>query len=383
MNRKINWKKLIGQDRVKSTLSSSLESGNLGHAYLFSGEVGSGKFTAALELALAIHCDDENGAPCYECSSCRKIINNSSPDFRYMFPVLLRPEDKKRGEGTELSEEGWRRISEEIIERIDNPYAIQTAGMGNMPVDWIRELNRGMSRGSTSGKTNIAIISDIDTLAASSANAMLKTLEEPPPNTLFILLTSRLNSVLQTIRSRCQTIRFGAIPSEEIEQALALEFNTSQNDENVRSSASASQGYYGKAREIFADSDESKLLMEAANILNLCISTSSMDGIPTRLENMNASFFGNGQDRESAQEFFTLFIHIIRSLFFKLETGTENYIYQKCLKSTENIRLDIKSIEEITKVCESAKRDIGARANILLVLSTFIMSVMEIIHGKK
>ncbi len=218
--KKLVWKHVVGQRRIRDTLGTAFENASLGHAYLFSGPVGVGKFQTALELAFALLCNSTEEVPCYKCDACRQILTYAHPDFHCVFPLSLSKEHKAGGDSSKLSDDGWKYIAEQTRFKIENPYTVTESRIRHIPVEWIRELNHSIIRGTIQGNINVAIICDVDVMQAASANAMLKTLEEPPPNTIMFLLTPRPHAVLPTIRSRCQIIRFGSVAPDEATSAL-------------------------------------------------------------------------------------------------------------------------------------------------------------------
>jgi DNA polymerase III delta' subunit len=215
----LQWNKLIGQERVKNVVGHAFENGTLGHAYLFSGERGTGKFAAAVDLAMALLCQHKETRPCGECLSCRKVGSYSHPDFHVIMPLALQSEHKK--DGGVLTDEGWAFAAAATKRRINDPYRLPQYGSApNIPVDWIREANDAVMRGGTEGPANAVIIDGVDTMSHQSANAMLKTLEEPPAGTVMILLTDKQHAVLPTIVSRCQMMRFALLPPDVIRAEL-------------------------------------------------------------------------------------------------------------------------------------------------------------------
>jgi len=204
---------------VKNVIGHAFGNGTLGHAYLFSGERGTGKFAAAVDLAMALLCQHKDVRPCGECAACRKVGAYSHPDFHVIMPLVLLPEHKK--DGGSLSDEGWALAAAAAKRRLGDPYRLpQYGGIPNIPVDWIREAMEAVMRGGNEGPANVVIIDGVEAMNDKSANAMLKTLEEPPPGTVMILLTDKLHAVLPTIVSRCQIMRFALLPPDTVRLEL-------------------------------------------------------------------------------------------------------------------------------------------------------------------
>ena len=193
------FKKLVGNERVKEVLARMLEKGRVPGALLFAGEDGVGKRHFALELAKAMNCRALKGfEACDQCPPCLRIGRSSFP------PYDSEDDNRERIIWSEHIDVGLVRPYKRIIR-----------------VDPMREVEREANYRPLEGRARFFIIEDADRLNESSSNALLKTLEEPPPTSHLVLLTSRPATLLPTIRSRCQTIRFAPLRVEEIEKYLA------------------------------------------------------------------------------------------------------------------------------------------------------------------
>lgn len=215
------WNTLIDQQRAVEALRRSLASGRVAHAYLFHGPDGVGKRATALVFARALLCERGGDTPCDRCLACTKTSRMLHPDVHVLFPY---PADVDE-----------RDVAERLRRMAENPYAA---------IDFVRrpsltdpskasnkqasyqvaringEVRRVMSFKPVEGRYKIAIMTDADLLRTEAANAFLKLLEEPTPQTVFVLTTSRPDRLLPTILSRCQRIRFDPLSPESIEAAL-------------------------------------------------------------------------------------------------------------------------------------------------------------------
>jgi len=174
------FEQLAGQHFVAATLISSLEQGRIAHAYLFSGPRGCGKTSTARILAKALNC--EHGPtphPCGTCPACLAISSGSSLDV------------------------------------------IEIDGASNTSVDNIRQIKDEVLFAPHSGRYKIYIIDEVHMLSMSAFNALLKTIEEPPPYIVFIFATTEPQKVPATIKSRCQQFNFRLVPTETIFRLLA------------------------------------------------------------------------------------------------------------------------------------------------------------------
>ena len=216
---------VYGQRQAKNLLSRSLEADRLAHAYLFQGPGGVGKQLFARELAAVINCAAPKGIEvCGVCSSCKKMAAGSHPDF-----VLVSPEK------------------------------------GAIKIDQIRSLIKDLSFDPYEGKSRVVVIEDVHTMRQEAANALLKTLEEPPPNNLLILTADASGNVLQTILSRCQTIPFYSLTTDET-VAILLQQDTEIDEETALLLARLSEGSPGNAL-LLHQKKLTQLLQEVVGLL--------------------------------------------------------------------------------------------------------------------
>jgi DNA polymerase-3 subunit delta' len=215
---------LTGNERVKQILERMLESHRLPGALLFSGEEGVGKKLFALEVARALNCPTPRGLEgCGKCSSCQRIgrINYPSSD----------------------DSDDWK----SMIWTDHGDVAMVVAPKRVLLVDQMRQIEREANFRPYEGKARIFLVDDADKLNEPAANALLKILEEPPPTSHLILITSQPAMLLPTIRSRCQSVRFSPIAAPEIEEYLIRNKLASTSDARLR--ARVSRGSLGRALE--------------------------------------------------------------------------------------------------------------------------------------
>lgn len=171
---------LLDQRQARRLLEGYLRSGRIANAYLFAGPEGVGKRLAARLFAQALNCSSSE-APCRECDSCAAIEGHRHPDV-----LLFSPE---RGSLT-------------------------------IGIDQVRSLKNAVSLRSAMGGYKVAIVAEADRMTQEAANALLKTLEEPPEKTTLILTTSQSDSLPRTIFSRCQRVPFGLLRLETLQSVL-------------------------------------------------------------------------------------------------------------------------------------------------------------------
>jgi len=215
------WSTILDQDRVVATLRRALSQERVAHAYLFHGPDGVGKRAVALECARALECTENVDEACDQCGACRKTRRMVHPDVHVLFPYP---------KGTEASDVAERidRLGEDPYAAVDfvrRPSLSDPSETSNKQVmyhvDRVQDdLLRPMSFRPAEGAYKVALIMDVEHMNEKAANAFLKLLEEPPPQTVFLLTTSRPAQLLPTIVSRCQRLRFDPLLPESIESAL-------------------------------------------------------------------------------------------------------------------------------------------------------------------
>ncbi len=170
---------LVGQEFVAATLKSSIVQGRIAHAYLFAGPRGVGKTSVARLLSKALNCEQgPTDKPCGKCSTCQEITRGSSLDV------------------------------------------IEIDGASNTSVNDVREIRDEVLFAPNSARYKVYIIDEVHMLSNSAFNALLKTIEEPPPYIVFIFATTEVHKVPATIRSRCQQYNFRLISTQEIKDKL-------------------------------------------------------------------------------------------------------------------------------------------------------------------
>lgn len=195
---------IIGHEQIIEQLRHAIVSNRVAGAYLFSGPANIGKETVALYFAKSINCTASEHGPCNSCLSCRKIDNGNHPDVQ-----IIRPSG------------AW------------------------MKIDQIRELQKWIVYRPFEGKRKVYILTEVDCMNLEAANCLLKTLEEPPPASVLVLITSNLDALLLTIRSRCQIIDFYPLAIPDLAEFLVQQFNLEARE--ALPIASLSRGAVGNA----------------------------------------------------------------------------------------------------------------------------------------
>ncbi len=178
------WDKVIGQNHIVTTLINQIKTDTLGHAYLFTGTRGTGKTSNAKIFVRAVNClSPANGSPCGKCAVCKGLQSNNNVDI------------------------------------------IEMDAASNNGVDEIRDLKESVHFQPSLGKYRVFIIDEVHMLSIGAFNALLKTLEEPPAHVIFILATTEVHKLPQTILSRCMRFDFRLVSQEELIELLKSIFD--------------------------------------------------------------------------------------------------------------------------------------------------------------
>lgn len=213
------FEKIVGQEKPLSILKNAIIKNKIANSYLFYGNDGIGKFTSALYFGMALNCENtSDGFPCGVCNSCKKFLNFSHPDFLYIFPT---PKLDISLTGDIKSESALKEYLEYIENKKKTPWKkFFFSKNTEIRMDSIRRLEHKINFTPYEAKYKIYIIEDADKVNTKAENAFLKTLEEPPKDSVIILTTSKPNDLLPTILSRCQKIHFSSLPEKIIFQKL-------------------------------------------------------------------------------------------------------------------------------------------------------------------
>lgn len=264
--------RLVGNKELKNRIGADIAALSFSHAYIIEGEAGCGKRTMAESIAMALACEHRespvHALPCGECAACRKIAAGLSPD----------------------------------VIRIARP-----AGRTSMGVETVRGLRDDVPVVPNDLSLKVYIVEDADTMTVQAQNALLLTLEEPPPFVVFLLLATRADALLETIRSRAPVLRMQPLSDEAVKGFLLSEQCTAKKEaaalwrddgEGFAALLRMASGRIGRAIELLEDKKRAPLLAHRTAATELCHLLSHGKGVEILSHLLT---FGSGREEVSAR----------------------------------------------------------------------------------
>ena len=335
----MTWRTL-GQDHLIARLQPALEQGRESHAYLLTGPPHVGKLTLAREIAQAVSCLQGPGAPCGECTQCRRIANGLHADVRV--------------------------VDIEFSRKVEERNTVTTITIGA-----IREVERVVSLNPFEGPRTVVIIDGAGSMTTDAANALLKTLEEPPPGVLFLLLAADEEALLPTIRSRCQTLAL--LPMSRRQMIDFLSESHGIDEDEADRLFRLSRGCLGWALQALADP---QILDQRQADLERMRETIGA-GLASRFSYANevASLFSS--DRPAARELLALWLRWWRDLLL-VKQGAEEYLHNADLSEELRAHAETVSVAQIAafiRRLQDTMAALDANASPRLALETLMLNV--------
>ncbi|PIQ95933.1 MAG: DNA polymerase III subunit delta' [Nitrospinae bacterium CG11_big_fil_rev_8_21_14_0_20_56_8] len=331
---------ILGQEQPKHILKKALEFGSLPHAYLFYGPESVGKKLTAIELAKILNCTEKGPLDrCNTCPSCRKIEARTHPDF-----FLIEPEKTASGRD------------------------------GQIKIEQIRDLQKKLVYLPYEGRVKVAVVDSAESLNLQAANSFLKTLEEPPSDTLIILVANNLYQLLPTIISRCQGIKFLSLRPEAVQKILTRKVESGDLAlplEELELRAARSRGRVHRAVE-----QDLERVQEYRNELLDLVEGSSF-------ENMGQLFEwtrNRARQTEDLQDLLNELLTLIRDLAVLKRSAHPQWIFNRDLLDRLTPLAEQKSLSALLKMFDAAHRTKGAlnaNLNAQLTLDNMLISFCE------
>ena len=329
------FRDILGHKQEIAHLERAIESGKVSHAYIFTGEKGTGKHRLASAFAETLQCEDTQNRPCGKCHSCRQAQSGNHPDIIYV------SHEKPSSIGVE---------------------DIRSQLAGDIQ---IRPYN---------GNYKIYIIPDAEKMTVQAQNAILKTIEEPPEYAVIILLTANEQALLETIRSRCVILNLKPVPDEVVRKYLMEQIQVPDYQADI--CVAFAQGNIGKAVRLASSEDFSLIKSSAMKLIR-------------NLGNMEISelieYVKEVQEyKVSIQDYLDILALWYRDMvYYKATKDIDGIVFRDELKAIrDTVKVcSYEGVEEVMKAIENAKTRLSANVNFDLTMELLFLVMKENIHG--
>lgn len=324
---------IIGHERAKAILQTAITRGRVAHAYLFYGPDRIGKRLLATRFAQASLCDGAHPASetdsCGICRNCRQVEAHTHPDLTYIQP------DQEQA----------------------NP---------QIKIEQIRTIEQHLIYRPLIGERKICLIDEADRMTIGAANALLKTLEEPPDHSMFVLISSRASALPATIRSRCHALRLTPPARTQVEAAVILRRNLPPAD--ARFLAILSDGQLGRALELEVDAEKSRL-RDYASLLR-----------PTALASGGAllATAETLAKTERVEEALTWLQQQLRDLLYVAVTGTSDEVLDTDVERTLGLAaatVDLDRVLDLLEEIDHVQRQGHRHLNLQMALENVLLQL--------
>lgn len=375
--------KVIGQEEVWQRLITMVREDRLPHAIMLCGPQGCGKMALALAFASYLICQNREGhdEACGECRQCKMLEKWGHPDLLFSYPTIKTPNmgSEHKPVSEDFAEEWRNMISRSPYFNIEqwmteigaeNQQAIITAGESD-------ELNRKLSLKSSQGGYKVSVIWLPERMNIECANKILKLIEEPPSQTIFIMVSENPDNLLETIRSRVQRIDVKKTDNESIQKALVGKYGISEDDA-MRVARLANGDWLTAVSELSADGENKEFLADFQSLMRLAYQRNVRE-MKHWSENINS--YG----REKQKRFLTYFLRLIRESFmYNFQQPELSYMTSQEEAFTANFArfVNENNILQITELANKAIRDISQNANGKIVFFDMALQMIVLLINK-
>ena len=376
------WSSVLDQERVVQTLRRALTQERVAHAYLLHGPDGVGKRAVAYEMARALQCPEQADEACDACPTCRKTRRMVHPDVHVNLP---HPWSQEKDRDEEDMGKRIRRLGDNPYAAIDyvrRPSLSDPSETSNQQVyyriDQVRQdviQPMSLARGEGAYKVNVLI--DAEKMREEAANTFLKLLEEPPPQTVFLLTTNRPEQLLPTILSRCQQLRFDPLLPETIEQALVDRENMAPDEASMLSRMA--DGSYSRALEL-AENDALMTSRELVLDYFRAAYTQKVESLDSCIQELKS------QGRERVKSVLRLMLRWMRDLLLYRTMGEEAPLVnvdQKEAVARFCNNLPDADLEGMVTLVEEAMELAERNVRVALVLTALAQGLARAMRGQE
>ena len=322
---------IIGHDDIIRHLKNAIETGKVSHSYIFTGEAGSGKKLLAGTFAAALQCESGESEPCMTCDSCKKVIGKNHPD-------IITVTHEKPG-SISIDE-----VRDQVVHDVDiKPYC---------------------------SPYKIYIIPDAEMMTVQAQNAILKTIEEPPEYAVILLLTSNIDSLLPTIRSRCVRLDLKVVDDGLVKKYLMEHLHVP--DYQAEIDASFAQGSIGRAKEAATSQEFAEMTQNALRILKYA-NTMEVYELSDAIKSLS-------EDKQNINDYLDIFQFWFRDvLMFKATQEIDNLVFKQEINfiREQAKQRSYENLENILDSIQKTKVRLKANVNFDLAFELLFLTIRE------
>lgn len=325
----MDFNDIVGHDKIIKSLQGTIKRNNVSHSYLLEGPKSIGKTMVAKAFAKTLLCDEKGTAPCNECKSCIKFDSNNHPD------VYVYSSDGKT-------------FKKEKIE----------------------ELQRTINIKPYEGDKKIYILENIDTMTTFAQNSFLKTLEEPPKYATILMTVTNSHSLLPTIISRCQILKFTRIDSSMIMDRLINKYGI--DDNRAKIITSFSNGIIGKAIDLSVSQEFNDIREELINTIE-----DTLKGDKSKIFSLSKFFEEN---KENIDDILDMILIWFRDILFVKELDHNKFIINRDkldILNNQSNKLSKMKIHDIIETVKETKNNIASKVNFNLAIEIMLLKIQE------
>ena len=327
----VSFNNIIGHEEIIRHLKNAMTTGKISHSYIFTGRPGSGKKLLATTYAMTLQCEAGGTEPCQKCDSCKKALGKNHPD-------IITVTHEKPG-SISIDE-----VREQVVHDVDiKPYC---------------------------SPYKIYIIPDAEMMTVQAQNALLKTIEEPPEYAVILLLTSNIDSLLPTIRSRCVRLDLKVVDDGLVKKYLMEHLQVP--DYQAEIDASYAQGSIGKAKEAATSQEFADMTANALKILKYANSMEVYE-LTEAIKTLTA-------DKNNINDYLDIFQFWFRDvLMFKATREIDNLVFKQEINfiREQASERSYENIEKILEALEKTKVRLRANVNLELALELLFLTIRE------
>lgn len=374
----MQFKQVIGQSAIIKRLTDGVRENRVSHAQLFSGAEGSGKLAMAIAYAQYVNCKNRSETDsCGECPSCKKYQKLIHPDLHFVFPVVKSPKFKDPVSDNYLDK--WR---EQVVK---NPYFnlnnwnsvidVENA-QAQIYVTESSEIIRKLNLKTFEAEYKVMIIWMVERMNVQCANKLLKMIEEPPPKTLFILITENEEQILTTIKSRTQLVKFTGIDSASMAEAIRP--LAEEAGKNVQGVVHQANGNYIEALNLISPDDQKALFFDQFTNIMRTSYKRDWDAMFTWVDEVS------GLGREQQKSFLLYSLRMLRENFIlNLKRPQLNYLSdeEKAFSDRFSPFINERNILVFSEEFEKAFRDISQNGNPRIIFLDLSLKITKMIRA--